>query len=638
MGLFNKKVTALAISIIFPIGYSTQSQADGLLGDLFNSGPCSNQARDWGRVIGGIGGYVIGDQVGDGKTNAKIIGLAIGTLVGNAIGKDIDRRRCEVYKIAQQHHLDVEFEDIKIVSTDPSSSSSMNPSALDDPQPTQNTGAAKPGKLGQVLRWGGLAHFEPNSSKLTQEAKEYFSQVADQYVADIQIPAIERDIANQQAQDMARQQAQGAQPGQQQKIVQLSDGDREKLRQHYKGIQIVLTGHTDDTGSSELNAKLAEKRARTVAALFESRGVPVENLYFQGAGETQPIADNRTEVGRAKNRRVEVVEIDSPEKLASYLSSRKSNIEFYRPRQEEMQVVAQNETPVEVERQVAFDEIAPVVIEVTEKPAQKKPDSKQGKQKKNKKGTINTENEVAQKKAEEASLEVAAANAAAAATVAAAETKLKTQQAENRFVEIDFGGIPADKDNSKEIMASFGEVVGKQPNLIAKLSSFFVKEAQATPEQIYSVSCLKDSPRYSGDVISLKSGKKLEYKTRDYLPGLYETSWTDAVNGHLVALTHVGVLRDGATPPNNQEMFIYINNAKPGSDAQADVKNEPMVNVYGGTKGVLYRIFSRDKSNNVVCGDVVFPYAPPFEAKSGRLLYRKDGGVYSAEFKPRMVR
>ena len=610
MSLLNKKVTALVISIIFPIGYSTQSRADGLLGDLFNSGPCSNQARDWGRVIGVAAGYAIGNQVGDGKANAKIIGLTIGALIGNAIGKDIDRRRCEVYKIAQQHHLDVEFEDIKIAAADASPTSAMPP-ILDSSQPNQNAGAVQATKPGQILRWGGLAHFEPNSSELTPAAKEYFSQVADQYVAAIQIPAIEQDIVNQQAQM--------AQPGQQQKIVQLTEEQREKLRQNYNGIQLVLTGHTDDTGSSALNAKLSEKRAKAVATLFESRGVSIGNLYFQGAGETQPVADNRTEAGRAKNRRVEIVETDSPEKLAEYLSSRKPNIEYYRPRQEEMQI-AQNETPVEVERQVAFDEIAPVVTEAPEKNTQKKPGSKRGKQKR---PTV----DVAQQKAEEARIEAAAA-----------EAKLKTQQAENRFVEIDFGGIPADKDNSKEIMASFGEVVGKQPNLIAKLSSFFVKEAQAAPEQIYSVSCLKDSPRYSGDVISLKSGKKLEYKTRDYLPGLYETSWTDAVNGHLVALTHVGVLRDGATPPNNPEMFIYINNAKPGSDAQADVKNEPMVNVYGGTKGVLYRIFSRDKNNNVVCGDVVFPYAPPFEAKNGKLFYRKDGGVYSAEFKPRMVR
>ena len=69
---------------------------------------------------------------------------------------------------------------------------------------------------------------------------------------------------------------------------------------------IDVLGHTDSTGSAELNQALSERRASSVARYLESREVLPERIYTQGFGFSQPIADNDTPEGRALNRRVEI--------------------------------------------------------------------------------------------------------------------------------------------------------------------------------------------------------------------------------------------------------------------------------------------------------------------------------------------
>lgn len=69
---------------------------------------------------------------------------------------------------------------------------------------------------------------------------------------------------------------------------------------------IVAVGHTDSVGSAAYNQKLSERRAEAVKAYLVSKGVDPQKVYTEGKGETQPIADNKTRDGRAKNRRVEL--------------------------------------------------------------------------------------------------------------------------------------------------------------------------------------------------------------------------------------------------------------------------------------------------------------------------------------------
>ena len=69
---------------------------------------------------------------------------------------------------------------------------------------------------------------------------------------------------------------------------------------------IIATGHTDSKGSDAYNQKLSVKRADAVKAYLTGKGLDASRVYTEGKGEAQPVADNKSDEGRAKNRRVEI--------------------------------------------------------------------------------------------------------------------------------------------------------------------------------------------------------------------------------------------------------------------------------------------------------------------------------------------
>ena len=71
-------------------------------------------------------------------------------------------------------------------------------------------------------------------------------------------------------------------------------------------VSIKVVGHTDSVGSDAYNQMLSERRATSVAAYLMNQGLDPNKLTSEGKGKSQPIADNATEEGRAKNRRVEL--------------------------------------------------------------------------------------------------------------------------------------------------------------------------------------------------------------------------------------------------------------------------------------------------------------------------------------------
>lgn len=73
------------------------------------------------------------------------------------------------------------------------------------------------------------------------------------------------------------------------------------------GWKLTIEGHTDATGSDAHNLALSRKRAESVAAYLTAGGVEAVRLKTEGFGESKPVADNSTELGRAQNRRVELV-------------------------------------------------------------------------------------------------------------------------------------------------------------------------------------------------------------------------------------------------------------------------------------------------------------------------------------------
>jgi outer membrane protein OmpA-like peptidoglycan-associated protein len=73
-------------------------------------------------------------------------------------------------------------------------------------------------------------------------------------------------------------------------------------------VNIEVAGHTDSRGSDKYNMKLSQRRAEAVRNYLISKGIAADRLTAKGYGESQPIADNATDEGRFKNRRVELIE------------------------------------------------------------------------------------------------------------------------------------------------------------------------------------------------------------------------------------------------------------------------------------------------------------------------------------------
>ena len=87
------------------------------------------------------------------------------------------------------------------------------------------------------------------------------------------------------------------------KIQEYRERAREELGRAEK---VIIIGYTDNVGTSDYNSTLSLQRAEAVRDALISLGADPKKLQVSGAGEAKPIADNSTEEGRAKNRRVEV--------------------------------------------------------------------------------------------------------------------------------------------------------------------------------------------------------------------------------------------------------------------------------------------------------------------------------------------
>ncbi len=67
-----------------------------------------------------------------------------------------------------------------------------------------------------------------------------------------------------------------------------------------------IIGHTDNTGSDAVNDPLSMQRAMSARDYLTARGIDARRILIAGRGEREPVADNSTEAGRARNRRVEI--------------------------------------------------------------------------------------------------------------------------------------------------------------------------------------------------------------------------------------------------------------------------------------------------------------------------------------------
>ncbi len=496
---------------------------DGIKNTFDNDDPCSNNARNTGVAIGTLAGLVIGNQLNH-SNESRLLAAGIGAGIGGLIGHDIDTRRCALSKIAKQDHLDMQISDIKRSQT----------SAID--------AKSGDGNVGMVVALNDGGHqFNSNMDTLTPEALIAFTHLAKQY----------------------------------------AEEQREDTKGLIRDRRIMLVGHTDDTGSSQNNADLSERRARAVAKVFESQGIKSLHLYYQGAGETLPMADNHTEEGRAKNRRVEIVDVQNDADFRGYITNRRPNLAFYR-------------------------NVAPATPSANENVLAK--NTARHASHHNKRHAASN---VASAPADHASGPAAHASASAIRHIAtSAKGRASTANESN---EIDFGGSPISKSDN----INLGEIKGQ---------SSFSLISSAHADEFMTGMCVNDRPRVSHGVKSLASGKDIN--GTEFMPGLYGSSWSGMINKNLVSLTNVSVLRDGGLPSNLPLLQIYQNYT--GDVSAKGVKLTPSdVNVYQGQKALLYRVFMA--SGPVSCMDVVFPYSARDTASDSKLYYKHEQAMYQAQ-------
>lgn len=533
--------TALASSAVLLTSCATApgnnpNDSGGVLKRTFASDdPCSDNARNIGIASGVLLGLFIGNKAGSGKADSMAAGALVGGLIGGLIGADMDRKRCELSKIAKQYDLDLTFSAV-------SAEGDVKSTDLGD-KPEANASSASQNTIGTSVtvrdKEGAASHFASGSDQLTARAQEYFSAIAVQYAPET--------ILKQQA-DPSR---------------------KEALAKQLAQRHILLIGHTDDTGTSQLNASLSERRARAVASFLKQKGVPESSIYYQGAGETLPIADNRTEAGRAANRRVEIVEVADQAGFKKYLEARTPNYAFYRPRDTQQPTSTPQKTaapPVPAPKSTAS-------TAVSKAPPAAKPASPRG-------------------------------------------PATSTAQV------INFGGAPYSPVSAR---VDVGQLVP------AKAGFSLISKAQADDTVLLS-DCTYDRPRAAGSVKALRDG--VTYKTSEHLPLLYGKTWASEVNGNLVVINRVAVLRDGGAPANLPELKVYAQ-YKPGSAQKPAVSEEPQVNSYLVDKGVLYRMFTQGKGG-LKCMDVLFGTDGAPTAKAGKLIYANGSSNFVADFKPQL--
>jgi outer membrane protein OmpA-like peptidoglycan-associated protein len=381
----------------------------------------------------------------------------------------------------------------------------------------------------------GIVQFESNSSEPTERAEQFYRQMA-----------IE--------------------------LVRTSSNGLNSKR-------ILIVGHTDDVGDSASNSVLSERRALAIGKLYAAAGFDPKQIYYQGAGETLPVADNATEKGRGLNRRVEVTDLSDEAKFHAYLESRRPNTDFYRP----------------VDKPIA-KEPSKSVAEIRKPAIEPRSSSEAGK-------TASLPNRSA--------------------------TQGAGPRTTNVYQGLNFGGIPATDANSS---ISIGEIV------TSNSTSWFPFLSNAHAADLGPVRrCSSDRPRVSGDVKNLVNGSPMgEISKQKFLPQLYGRSWDQMVGGHMIVLNSVYVMRESGTTPNTTTLRVYSNykpTANAADEKPAAVNMAAKVNTYAGKKGILYRVFASG-AQGVNCIDVLFAGDMRTTALSGKVLYGPVGSELVADFVP----
>ncbi len=345
---------------------------------------------------------------------------------------------------------------------------------------------------------------------------------------------------------------------------------REKSTQGAQSKKVLVVGHSDSTGSAALNQSLSEARARSVGEILATAGIPKQDIFFQGAGSSRPVADNTTVEGRTKNRRVEFVEVDNQDVLVQRVRSERNNSKYLA-----------HGTAVEQKAKPAAAKTAS-----SSKPTSSSQPTEVGK----------------------------------APTLPSSPKAPVIVQLDSKGG-IDFGGSPV--TDTRSTLAS---------HITPKSSSFSLIGTAYADQPV--VSCVGDLPRVDGEVKNLATGATLkDFATTDFYPGLNGQVWAQKVNGHVASVGPIGILRDSAQVPVAPKMQFISDFANAAQKKQSQ-PFQSIANTYEGETEVLYRVFAVDQKNAPVsCMDIVFDKRAG-TATAGEIYYAKQGDAYVAPFQP----
>lgn len=204
------------------------------------------------------------------------------------------------------------------------------------------------------------------------------------------------------------------------------------------------------------------------------------------------------------------------------------------------------------------------------------------------------------------------------ATVPSYEPKQEKTEANNSAL-VNFGGVPAANEQSVT-------------SAIKPKSGGFQLVTSAQASDLPFQSCEADAPRETGRVLSLATGKPLnDHKTYDYMAGYNNRVWAQRVNGNLLTIAPVSILKENAAV-DRQPILEIVKDYDAGN--RKSLKSiQGVANTYEGETQVLYRVFAKDPNAAVSCIDVVFEKGAP-QATKGQVFYPRGQSAYVAEFVP----
>lgn len=395
--------------------------------------------------------------------------------------------------------------------------------------------------------------------------------------------------------------------------------------------KVMIVGHTDDVGSSTSNQELSEKRAISIASLFEKNGVRKENIYFYGVGELEPIASNNTKEGRAKNRRVEIVEAPTEEDIAKYALSQESNKGFVKaentptqknqnlkPTKKEVPVLALNEPMLQQDNPKSLKNSE----DQKDKAFMNKFSNLFGS---NKDPKVNNNLEKPLDMPNLQNPTSTLVQSGVVRNVYGEGNPKEKGKCKNPYwyydeKELDLAGVKAHKAQVNELIATVGHYQPKE-----RPFSFFT-EAQASDGSGFYKSCLADSYKEKGEIKNYATGKVIAAQDlAKQIPWMQGSVWVGNVNSNQLVVTPIGVYSENLEPSTCPEVAFL----KQGDNIPT-YATSTKITTYRGTDAFIYRIYPEDTSK-FQCADIAFSYQNTI-APQGIIYYKQNNEQYKKEF------